>query len=228
VPGTLDEFVASRSKKTRDNLKRYAKKLLRDHGDELSLRVFSKPEEIDELFAAVEEVAAKTYQRGLGVAIADGAEHRRLIGVGLERGWFRAYVLSLAGRPVAFWPGTAFRGTFSVGTPGYDPAFAEYRVGMYVLLRVIEDLCADEGIDVLDFGPGEAAYKRQLGNESWEEEDVLVFARTLRGIRVNASRTIVAGAVTGAQAAVEKAGVDGWLRRRLRQKLASEPTSPTG
>ena len=75
--------------------------------------------------AEVETVAALTYQRGLGVAAADTPEQRALVELALERGWFRMYVLSLGGEPVAFWSGAGYDRTFFIGTPGYDPAFAE-------------------------------------------------------------------------------------------------------
>jgi CelD/BcsL family acetyltransferase involved in cellulose biosynthesis len=229
LPNSFDDFMAARSKKTRENLRRYSNRLVRDHGDDLSLRVFTELGEIDELFQQVELVAAKTYQRGLGVALADTEEHRRMIELGLRQGWFRAYMLSLRGHPVAFWPGTSFRGTFSIGTPGYDPALAEYRIGTYVLLRVIEELCTEDGMDVLDFGFGESEYKRRLGSDSWEEEDMLVFSPTFRGIRINATRTLVAGGAALARTVAEKTGVAGRLKRRLRSRLASEgQTSPVG
>ena len=48
-------------------------------------------------------------------------------------------------------------------------------------MRVIEDACADPALDVLDFGPGDAAYKQQFSNESREERNVVVFAPTFRG-----------------------------------------------
>ena len=128
LPGTYEEFLRSRSKSTRESIKRYSRKLERDLGQKLRMRVFSETRDIDEMFAATETVAAKTYQRGLGVALADNDQARRLVRLGLERGWFRTWVLYVDEEPVAFWPGWTYGGTFYVGTPGYDPALAEYRL----------------------------------------------------------------------------------------------------
>ncbi len=221
LPDSYDEFIKSRSKKTRENVRVYGNRLQRDHGDGLSLRVFRDPAEIDELLAEIETVAALTYQRGLGVAAADTDEDRMLTELALEKGWYRAWVLSLDGRPIAFWSGAGYDRTFHVGTPGYDPAFADYSIGTYVLMRVIEDLIADPGIDVLDYGFGESEYKRRFGSESWEEEDVLVFAPTFRGVRINATRTAVLGAATGAKAVAAKTGIAPWLKRRWRRRLTA-------
>ena len=71
-------------------------------------------------------------------------------------------------------------------TGGYDEAYAEHRVGIYLLMRVIEDACADPALRVLDFGPGDAAYKQQFSNESVQERNLVVFAPTFRARRINA------------------------------------------
>ena len=40
-------------------------------------------------------------------------------------------------------------------------------------MRVIEDACARPRPRVLDFGPGDAAYKQQFSNESHEERNLV-------------------------------------------------------
>jgi len=229
LPDSYDEFLRSRSKKTRENVRVYRNRLLRDHGDELSLRVYREPDELEEFLAAAEQVAVKTYQRGLGVALADTIEERALTGLAFERGWFRGWVLSAGDRPIAFWSGAGFNGTFFVGTPGYDPAFTEYSLGTYLLMRVIEDLIADPTVDVLDYGQGESEYKRRFGSESWEEEDVLVFARRARAIRINVLRTSIGGAAELGRRVAARTGLGPRLKRRWRRRLArSSATSPVG
>lgn len=219
VPASFDEYLRSRSKKTRENLRVYRNRLFRDHGDGIGVRVFRAPEEAEALFRDVDTVAAKTYQRSLGVAFADTNEQRALTKLGLERGWFRVYMLYIRGEPIAFWPGSAYNGTFFVGTPGYDPAYGDYSIGTFLLMRVIEDLCSDTEIDVLDFGFGEAEYKRRFGNESWEEADVVLYAPTVRAIRINLTRTALSGAARLAKRALAHAGLAAALKRRWRRRL---------
>ena len=222
---SFDEFVKGRSKSTRQSINRYTKKLERELGDRLSFRVFSAPGQLDELFAAVEPVAAKTYQGGLGVALRDDERNRRLVALGLERGWFRAWVLYLDGAPAAFWPGWIYDRTFFIGTPGYKPSLADLRPGQYVLMRVIADLCADPDIDACDFGFGDSEYKRRFSNEAWDEADVLVFAPTLRGLRLNAGRTAVGLADRGLRALASRAGLAEPLKRAWRRRLSGSSES---
>ncbi len=88
-------------------------------------------------------------------------------------------------------------------------------------MRVIEDLCADDDFDVLDYGFGESEYKRRFGTDSWEEEDVLIFAPTFRGIRINATRTAVVGAASLVKAVATKTGIAPRLKKRWRRRLAA-------
>lgn len=219
LPDSFDAFLASRSSRTRKNLRVDRNRLQRDHGDSVELRLFREPAEADELFRVVRSIAEKTYQHGLGVAFADTADDEALISLALDRGWFRVYVLYVGGAPVAFWQGSVFARTFFPGTPGYDPSFADYGIGRYLLVRVIEQLCEDHEVDVIDYGLGDSEYKRRFGNESWEEADVVLFARRLRPIRINITRAVVASSLRVVTSLAAHAGVSKWLKRRWRSRL---------
>jgi hypothetical protein len=219
LPQTYDAFLASRSKSTRESVRRYGKKLEQTFGERLRLDILAESGDLGRILEDLDVVAAKTYQAGLGVAFANAEEQRRKVTLGLERGWFRAWVLYVDGQPVAFWPGYVYNRTFTIGIPGYDPAYAEHRVGTYVQMRLIADLCADDAVDAIDYGRGDAEYKRRFGSESWEEQDVVAFAPTLRAMRVNATRNAVVGAGRGAQAALAKVGLADKIKKRWRERL---------
>lgn len=189
VPDDLASFLRARSRNTRDNCKRYAKRLERQHGDELTVRAYRTPAELPEAFAAMERVAEKTYQRGLGVGFRDESLQRAHLEAAARKDFFRAWVLMLETTPIAFWYGIAHRGTFYIGSPGYDPAHGKLKVGQYLQLRMMEDLCSDSEITRLDYGFGEAQYKRSFGDTTWTEADVMIFAPRLRALRANAART---------------------------------------
>lgn len=219
LPGTFDEFLASRSKGTRKNIKLYRNRFERTFGAETELRLYSGPEDLTRLRQDLEVVAEKTYQRGLGVGFSDSPEELSLLDLSLTRSWFRAYVLYVAGAPIAFWTGWAYGDTFYTGATGYDPAFASNRVGTYVLCRLIENLCDDPSIRVVDFGSGDAAYKHQFGSDTWSEKDVLVFAPTFRAVAINAVRTSVQAADLGARRALQKAGSGDRVKTLWRSRL---------
>jgi hypothetical protein len=220
LPGTFAEFMFSLSKSTRTGVTRYVKKLERDFDGRLEVRRFRDAADLDDYFSHAELVAAKSYQRGLGAGVRDNPRQRRRATISAEHGWFRAHVLYLDGAPIAFCGGEGFRERFRYGIPGYDPAFADYRIGNYVLMKLIEDLCEDPELTLLDFGFGDAEYKRRFGDRSWFEEDVLIYARRPRPVAINLVRTTLLGANAAALELGRRTGalsrVKNWWRSRLR------------
>lgn len=176
VPDSLEAFLERRSSSTRKKLRWEERALLKHFTGSLRLRRFERLEEMEEVCTDITTVAARSYQHTLGAAFTGSPLDRALLSVGLKEGWTRVWMLYLADRPVAFWPGTAYGGTFGVGTPGFDPEFAKYAVGRFTMLKMIEDLCKDPAVSIVDFGQGEADYKAQFGRPIRLEKDVMMAA----------------------------------------------------
>ena len=64
---------------------------------------FEKRLDIEELAVVTEQLASKSYQRGIGAGFFDTPAVRAQLRLKAERGWLRGYVLYLAGKPCAFW-----------------------------------------------------------------------------------------------------------------------------
>jgi hypothetical protein len=218
LPDTFEEFVVSRSRKTRKHLRRDARRLEEAFGDRLSVAVLREPGDESRLVEDAERVARSTYQRAMGAGFADTDEQRELVRVGLQHGWVRAYLLHVDGTPVAYWLCSTYGRTMLLRTGGFDHGYARHRVGIYLLMRAIEDACGDPSLDVLDFGPGDAAYKQQFSNESREERNAVVFAPTLRGRRINAMRAAILGPARLARAGLDAAQLTGRVRAGLRRQ----------
>src|SRR5271157_3511930 len=120
LPPTVEELYRGLSAKVRKNLKWQAKKLLNDFPNAIEIRTLGTVQEVDRLIQDVEQIAKKTYQRGLGVGFADGPELRQRILLEAERGWLRARILYIAGTPAAFWIGNLYGDTFHSNYMGYD------------------------------------------------------------------------------------------------------------
>ncbi|MGH3011598.1 MAG: GNAT family N-acetyltransferase [Gaiellaceae bacterium] len=218
LPETYDEYLRARSAKTRSNVKRYSRRLEDRFGEGVVLRLFQSPDELPQLVRDTGAVFEKTYQRGLGVGRVHAEAEPALQLLAAERGWLRAFVLYLDGAPRAFWHGTLYRRTFYTGATGYDPELRDLRLGTYVLAKMVERLCVQA--DWMDFGPGDAEYKRHFGDESWEEEDVLIFARRRRPVTVNLARSGVLTASRAGRAGLARSGNLNTVRRRWRARLA--------
>jgi CelD/BcsL family acetyltransferase involved in cellulose biosynthesis len=220
LPGSLDDILRPLSASSRRNTRAYARKLESEYEGRLELRLFTEEAELDRFFQDVETISAKTYQRALGVSFGDTAAHRERTRVSMANDWFRGYVLYLDGQPVAFHQGELYRGRFRLGRPGYDPEFAQQRVGTYVLLKVFEDLCTLADARTLDYGVGDAEYKRRFGTRSWHEGNVLIFAPSFRATRINLTRRVLLRGVTLAKRAVGQGDLARSVKRRWRDRLS--------
>ncbi|MET1009876.1 MAG: GNAT family N-acetyltransferase [Gaiellaceae bacterium] len=222
IPSSLDEFLARRSRRRRESVRRYSKRLEKTYGDEAQVEIFRSRDQIDRLFADSALIHRETYQSVLGVGFSEEPVQRALTELAMDRGWFRGYVLYLNGTPAAFWHGNAYKGVFGVGATGFDPAFADARPGTYLLMRVVEDLAAEGSVHTLDYGFGDAEYKRNFGDERRLEEDVVLVEPRLRPVALNLARSTVLGTTRVARRAAERAGAVSQLRRRRRERLAEK------
>jgi Acetyltransferase (GNAT) domain len=188
LPCNIEAVYDEMSGDHRKELRRMERKLLSDYSRDVKVDCLREAADLHGMFRDLEEIAKRTYQRGLGAGFADTPEMRQRFRFETEKGWLRSYILYVAGRPCAFWVGTLYKGTFHSGFMGYDPGYQRYSPGSVLQMKVLEDLCKD-GVKELDFGLGDAMYKQRLGNCSWREASVYMFAPTLAATAINALRT---------------------------------------
>jgi len=187
LPDTVEELYQSMSPKVRENVRWRAKKLLHDYPRNVTVRCFRSTGELERAVQDVEEVAKRTYQRGLGVGFVDSSMMRQRLHFEAQKGWLQVYVLYVADEPCAFWLGALYQDTFYGSYTGYDPSYAKYSPGMFLFMRVIEDFCGSNGhhrVREINWGFGDAQYKSFLGNREWQESSIYLFSPTLRGVRL--------------------------------------------
>ena len=188
VPESADEIFAEISREHRRKLRAEAKKF-RTAFPDLEIVRFPGGDRLEELITAAEQVAATTYQRALGAGFSDTRVIRELITLEAMRGWLRGYVLYVGSRPCAFWIGCAYNRVFLSEYLAHDPAYAKYSPGTFLLMQIIEEICRDDVI-AIDFGIGDALYKRRFSNRHWVENTVYLYGPTWTGMRVKALRTM--------------------------------------
>jgi hypothetical protein len=225
LPATYDEFLASRSARLRARVRNYGRRLEKALDGEISVQVLRRVDQLEQLAGDLDAVARLTYQRAVGGGFTDTPEERRLAAIGLEHGWLRAWVLYHRERPIAYWLCGVHRDTIMLRTTGYDPAYAEHRPGTYLLLRVIEDACADPQLRVLDFGPGRSPYKQLFSSESYEERNLVVFAPTLRGRSINLVRSGILGLAWSARRVLDATQQTERLKTAWRRRLRDGPAT---
>ena len=224
LPKSSEEFYRSLGSKTRQELRRKQQKLERDISGPIRIRCFREAAEFDEAIQAAEEVAKKSYLRGLGVGFDVGAETRELLRVKSQKGWLRTYVLYAGDRPVAFWMGDLLEGTFGGNFTGYDPDIAKYSPGMYLMAKVIEGFCnsSEATVAKIDFGPGGAPYKASLGKSEGDEASVHIFSWSLKGVELNLLRTLTAAIHEPLKRALEKTKLLARIKKAWRNRAGEK------
>jgi CelD/BcsL family acetyltransferase involved in cellulose biosynthesis len=177
LPETFEAFLQLRSSKSRSSFRREDRLLLDHHGDQLRLCRYSQLDEFDTICSDMARVSARTYQGRLGAGFANTPMERALVRLGLSRGTYRCWMLYVGERPIAFWAGMAHGDVFYPTTPGFDPEFGRHSIGRYTMFRMIEDLCAWDGIRRIDFGRGDAQYKSEYAVPVSQACDVWISAK---------------------------------------------------
>lgn len=223
-------FLASLPSRERTYQRQRQRMLLNDFGKKVRIDHFHNIADIDRLMTDAEAVARASYQRGLGVGFSATPGTRRRLEFEAKRGWLRGYVLYLDDEPSAFWIGTLTNNVFLSAYLAFNPVHGRYSPGSYLLIKVMEEMCEDlRGAEVarIDFGIGDGIYKARLGNQSWLESSVYIYAPTIKGLWVNALRTFACLATRMAKAILERGKVLSQVKRLWRRHSAAAGT-PAG
>jgi hypothetical protein len=228
VPASAERLRQGLSAKVRKNQKWQAKKFLNEYAGDVAIKCVQRVADLPSAIQEIESIAAKTYQRGLDVGFVDSPAMRERLCFEAGQGWLRIYLLYAAGKPCAFWIGTVYKETFHSGFMGFDPGYARYSPGMFLVMRVLESFCesACREIPEIDFGHGDAQYKAVLANSEWEEAPVYLFAPNIRGVRLALLRASTALIDDGVRTLLVGTGLLAKAKKVWRQRV--KPLRPPG
>jgi CelD/BcsL family acetyltransferase involved in cellulose biosynthesis len=92
-----------------------------------------------------------------------------------------------------------------------------------VHLQMIDDLCRDPTISSVDYGTGDAEYKRRFGSTTSDEQGVLLSGRGLRPLGTRMALDVAAGDNRAAKAVLRGRQSEA-TRRRWRHRSSSHAT----
>jgi hypothetical protein len=144
-------LLAGLSQNERYNRRRRAKMRATDFRD-VKIETFQAPHQVDRLMRDAEAVASTSYQRGLGVGFSDTPIIQARLKFEAHNGWLQGHILYLDSKPVGFWI-TSVRNKVAVSDYlAFNPDYAKYVPGMYLMISAIESL---HDVDRIDFGGGD-------------------------------------------------------------------------
>jgi len=220
IPKSMEEFYAKRSKKHRKHLRQYQNKLHKKYSNQIRIHTFCKPEEVTQAIKNASAISKNTYQFAMGVGFADSPCRRTLLQTAAAKGWFRGHILYLNEQPVAYRFALKYGRVYYADGTGYDPRYKDLRVGTFLFIKVLEQLCQDQTVDYYDFGFGDASYKESYSNESWQEAAATyIYAPRLYPLTINLMSALNSWLTLGVTLFLRKTGVIGWIKRMWRRKL---------
>jgi CelD/BcsL family acetyltransferase involved in cellulose biosynthesis len=174
-----EDYLASRSRNLRSQVRRKTKALERDHGAVFRL---ATAETLAEDLAALVELHERRW-RGRGGSGALGARprrfHERFAAAALANGWLRLWVLELRGEPAAALYGWRLGERYAYYQAGFDPGFERESIGLVLLAHTIR-VAADEGAPVYDLLRGGEAYKSRFADAERRVHSVALAPRVSR------------------------------------------------
>jgi CelD/BcsL family acetyltransferase involved in cellulose biosynthesis len=151
-----EEYLASRSRNFRDQVRRRERKLAREH--ELSFRLATR-ESFEADFATLVRLHDSRWGEETDTFTGDFMRfHQAFASRALDRGWLRLWVMEVNEQPVAAWYGFRFGGAEFYYNSGRDRSWDEYRVGFVMLVNTMRS--------AFDDGMGE--YRMLRGGEEYK------------------------------------------------------------
>jgi CelD/BcsL family acetyltransferase involved in cellulose biosynthesis len=163
LPATHAEFLTQLNPRTRQRLRRQARKLC----DEKHARLekFVSPEHVQRFVSQVDEIYRDTWQAKLvGYCHRDPEFHCRFLTRISERGWLRSYTLVVDQQPVAYLLGYQHGGIYYYYEIGYRQQWADDSPGAVLTYLFIEELFQEDPPQLVDYLVGDQPYKRSLSN----------------------------------------------------------------
>jgi hypothetical protein len=170
--------IDNSSAKSRRKLRLRQRALEKECDDQLEFDVVMRPDQTDAFIRDAAQIVSQTYQAALGIGLRDDPATRDYLQTLAREGTMRGFAFRSNNTAIAYAVGDLTSGTYHLWAISFLPDYAKLSPGILLLNKAF-DLLTAEGVEVFDFGHGDAEYKRRLGNAEMQEEDVLIYGAGL-------------------------------------------------
>jgi len=209
------------SSKTASKFRRKARRLKEYFNQELDIVTLDKPGQIDRFLINADMIGKKSYQYALDVGVKNNDFWKEMLSAFARLGYFKGYLLMNNEKPIAYILGVQYKNIFYQYATAYNDEYKRYSLGEYLRLKVLEQLDNQE-IYYVDYGYGDAAYKRMFGTDSLKEATFRIY-----GFSFNARLSKFLDKLTTALSEnilsiLEKAGIVDKIKKLWRRRLISD------
>jgi CelD/BcsL family acetyltransferase involved in cellulose biosynthesis len=136
-----------------------------------------------------------------------------------QRGWLRIFILYINNEPAAFEWGIEYGSTFFLRTLGFDPKWRDWSVGTVLFLKALDALCEEANVKQMDFGFGDAEYKKIYSNSRNDTRSLFVYADRFYPRLLCVVHQVVTGVWMAATFVANKLGLERKIKRVWRDQL---------
>ncbi len=215
---TAEAYLAARSARVRGSIRRRLRNI--EAAGRVAFHV-TPPDDLAGALAWLPRMEAERTGRH-GARPAPPGFLPAMVRRGLGRGLVHCSTLTLDDRPISWKFGYLLKGVYHGYYRAFDPAFAHLSPGSVHFFRLVDWMLAHGG-EMIDFGIGDHAYKREwTDGEAWE----------VRGLHVDSpapislARRSAAATLREAQGLARRLGVAASPARALPRRRSAEPEAP--
>jgi hypothetical protein len=214
--GTFDEYVATRSARSRQNLRHDRRQLF--DGRTARIEKFTESSDVARLIQWMDQVYRNSWQgKVFGGVQGDSAAKQKLLEHISAEGWLRSYVLLRDDEPVAFELAYQYRGLYDSREVGFSQKYSSASPGAVLTFCILEELHADRTIKVYDFGFGDMPYKRKFGNVE-HDAAIVYFVPANRWRYVLRLQTVLNQAYDGVRNTLVRLRADKFVRKLIKRQ----------
>lgn len=226
LDSTFEGIMSRHSGKHRRRLSWERRNLELAFDGKLEWVTLTRPEEVDRVLQDAARIGRCTYHAKVGWLVAENDVWRAQTSLAADADQLRAHFLLGCAEPIAFVLGWNVNSSYHVVAMAYLPEHAKFSPGKHLLLHAIQRACED-GMEWVDYGFGDAEYKRIYGTDSWQESTVHMYGGSLRArlahgldiatLRLDRGLKTVAGSSAAAR-----------IKKKWRERLEGHPRDRPG
>jgi len=222
IPDTVEEFYRKIPNSRRKRWRRDIRQLEKICSSEIKVVCYREVSDINYLIDVACRIEESTYKRYLEVGFTNSAVNRALLEKAAQKGWLRAYILYVGDEPCAFQFDVQYGKTQFTEFGSYDPKWSHGSPGTVLLNNVLEQLCHDSDISVMDYGFGHALYKSKFGTNHWLEENVCIYAPRVCPLLINMAMSANLACCVLLSSATKWLNLDSWIKRNWRRIMCKK------
>jgi hypothetical protein len=219
IPDTVEEFYRKIPNSRKRRWRRDIRQLEKISSSEIKAVSYLQLSDVDFLIDVACQIKESTYKSGLAVGFTNSAVNRALLEKAAMDGSLRAYILYVGDEPCAFQFDILYGKTQFTEYGSFDPRWSRGSPGTVLLIKVLEQLCRESNVSMMDYGFGHALYKRKFGTNHWLEETVCIYAPRLYPILINMAMSANLACCIILRRVAECLNFDLWLKRNWRRKI---------